>query len=148
MDDDLRNAFATLSAQISVVDSGLRANTALTAELTRGVADVRTEQREIRGEVKVLQKAVFGSEPPPAPARPLAHSVGAHDGDIAQLTGQLLAVASKVEAIEAKTDKQTEKLGLEPEHWLLKAVRNANTKDVIKVLTMIAAIIAAWRGIK
>jgi hypothetical protein len=149
MDDDLRNAFATLSAQISVVATDLRANTSLTADLSRKVSDVATEQQAQAGRIHVIERNIFGSNPPPAPPmRPLAHSIGEHDGDIASLTGQLIAVASKVEAIEAKTDKQTEKLGLEPKSGTLAFIRNANTKDVVKILTMIAAIIAAWKGIR
>jgi hypothetical protein len=136
MDDDLRNAFATLSAQISVVDSGLRANTALTAELTRGVADVRSEQREIRGEVKVLQKAVFGSEPPPAPAaRPMAHSINEHDGEIAEVKGELIAVRSELA-------KQSKTMGVDKTGfwgW----VRGATVQDAMKLGTMLAAVIAA-----
>jgi hypothetical protein len=148
MDDDLRNAFATLSAQISTVNTDLRANTSLTAELSRKVSEVALEQTQIRGEVKVLQKAVFGSEPPPAPVRPLAHSVGEHDGDIATLTGQVLAIAAKVDSIAAETVKQTSKLGLEPASGVLTFVRNANTKDVIKILTLLAALFAAWKGLR
>ena len=148
MDDENRQAFAALMREIHGVSADVRANTALTADLNRTVGQVVVEQREIRGEVKVLQKAVFGSEPPPAPVRPLAHSVGEHDGDIATLTGQVLAIASKVEGIAAETEKQTAKLGLEPQSGFMQLVRNANTKDVIKILTLVAAIIAAWKGLK
>lgn len=142
MDDDLRNAFATLSAQISVVNTDLRANTSLTADLTRAVADVRTEQKEIRGEVQVLQKAVFGSEPPPAPMRPMAASIGEHEGEIATLEGQVIAARAEI----AEVKKQTDKLGLDASgFWAF--VRKAEMKDVIKLVTLIAALVAAAKGL-
>lgn len=98
MDDDLRNAFATLSAQISTVNTDLRANTALTAELTRSVADVRTEQKAQAGRIIVIEKHVFGSEPPPPPpAEPMTRQLSEHDGDIATVTGRVLAVEAKLD---------------------------------------------------
>jgi hypothetical protein len=140
MEDDLRNAFATLSAQISTVNTDLRANTALTAELSRSVADARAEVRHVAGRVGVIEKHVFGSDPPPPPAEPIIRQVSEHDGDIATATGRILAVESKV-------DQLTKKLGVDKEGWLA-VFRNANTKDLVKILTMIAALIAAWKGLK
>ena len=141
MEDDLRNAFATLSAQISTVNTDLRANTALTAELTRSVADVRTEQRSQAGRIGVIEKHVFGSDPPPSPQEPIVKQVSEHDGDIATVTGRVLAVESKVDTL-------TQKLGVDRDSGALAVFRNANTKDLIKLLTLIAAIVAAWKGLK
>lgn len=105
MDDDLRNAFATLSAQISVVATDLRANTSLTADLTRSVADVRTEQKAQAGRIGVIEKAVFGSDPPPAPAaEPMVRQLSEHDGDIATLAGQIIAANAKLDALAKKPD--------------------------------------------
>ena len=107
MDDDLRNAFATLSAQISTVATDLRANTSLTADLSRKVSDVAVEQQQIRGDVKVLQKAVFGSEPPPAaPVRPMAESIGDHESEIATLAGQVIAARSELAEVKAQNEEQ------------------------------------------
>lgn len=144
MDDDLRNAFATLSAQISTVNTDLRANTALTAELTRGVAEVRTEQKVQAGRIGVIEKAVFGSEPPPAPpAEPLTRQVTEHDGDIAQLSGQIIAARAEIADVKNATDK----LGLDAAgFWAF--VRKAEVKDIVKLLTLVAAAIAAWKGLK
>src|SRR5688500_14949665 len=142
MDDDLRNAFATLSAQISVVATDLRANTALTADLTRGVAEVRTEQKAQAGRIVVIEKAVFGSEPPPAPMRPMAESVNEHEGEIATLAGQVIAARAEI----AEVKKHTDKLGLDASgFWAF--VRKAEMKDVIKLATLIAAIVAAAKGL-
>lgn len=130
MDDDLRNAFATLSAQISVVATDLRTNTALTADLTRGVAEVRTEQKAIRGEVQVLQKAVFGSEPPPAPPiRPMAESVTEHEGEIATLAGQV--IAARAELADVKIE--------------LSAVKKLNVEQT-ETLKKIAASVGGFLG--
>jgi hypothetical protein len=142
VDDDLRNAFATLSAQISTVNTDLRANTALTAELTRSVADVRAEQHAQAGRIGVIEKHVFGSDPPPPPAEePIVKQVSEHDGDIATVTGRVLAVESKVDSL-------TQKLGVDKDSGFFAVFRNANTKDLVKILTLIAAIVAAWKGLK
>ncbi len=146
--DGQRQANAALSSQISVVATDLRANTSLTADLSRKISDVAYEQKAQAGRIGVIEKVVFGSDPPPAPTRPMAHSVNEHDGEIAHLAGQIIAVAAKVDGIAAETEKQTAKLGLEPRSSFLTFVRNANTKDVIKVLTLVAAIIAAWKGLR
>lgn len=138
MDDDLRNAFATLSAQISVVATDLRANTSLTADLSRKVSDVAAEQQQIRGEVKVLQKAVFGSDPPPAPPmRPMAESIGDHDGEIAEVKGELIAVRSELQ-------KQSKKMNIDVKgFWAF--VHDTKVQDVAKLATLLAtAYLAFW----
>lgn len=142
MDDDLRNAFATLSAQISVVNTDLRANTSLTADLTRAVADVRTEQKQIRGEVQVLQKAVFGSDPPPAPMRPMATSIGEHDGEIASLAGQVIAARSELAEVKRQNEEQ-----LELTRTLVKAAGHPMVRKVAWALGSLILMYAAAKGL-
>lgn len=141
MDDELRNAFATLSAQMSTINSDLRANTALTAELNSAVHQVAADQKQLRGEVKVLQRAVFGSEPPPPPpARAMVHSVTEHDGDIAEVKGELMAVRAELEV-------QSKKMGITANRfWAF--VHNTKVQDVAKLATLAAALYAAMHGVK
>jgi hypothetical protein len=140
MDDDLRNAFATLSAQISVVATDLRANTSLTADLNRQVSQVVVEQQQLRGDVKVLQRAVFGSDPPPAPARPIAESVTEHDGDIAQLAGQIIATRAEVAEVKRQNAEQLEMLST-----IMKALGHPLLR---KVAFVVGTLIVGWATAK
>lgn len=143
MDDDLRNAFATLSAQISVVATDLRTNTALTADLTRGVADVRSEQKAIRGDVTVLQKAVFGSDPPPAPpARPMAESIGEHGSEIATLAGQVIAARAELAEVKKQNEEQ-----LELTRTVVKMLGNPMFRKVAWTLGTLILTYAAAKGL-
>jgi hypothetical protein len=140
MDDDLRNAFATLSAQISVVATDLRANTSLTADLSRKVSDVAVEQRSQAGRIHVIEKHVFGSAPPPPPKRPMAESLSEHDGDIAEVKGQLIAVQTELE-------KQSKKMNIDAKGFW-KFIHNTTVQDVAKLATLAAALYAALHGAK
>lgn len=136
MDDDLRNAFATLSAQISTVNTDLRANTALTAELTRSVADVRTEQKDQAGRIGVIEKHVFGSDPPPPPTRPMSESLTEQGGELAEVKGQLLAVQSELA-------KQSKKMGIDVQgFWAI--IHSTKLQDVAKLATLLAAAYVAF----
>lgn len=140
MDDDLRNAFATLSAQISVVATDLRANTSLTADLTRTVADVRNEQKAQAGRLMVLEKHAFGSDPPPPPTRPLVESITEHDGDIASLAGQVIAARAELAEVKRQNAEQIEMLAT-----ITKALGNPLLRKVAYALGMA---IIAWATTK
>ena len=108
MDDELRKALATLSGQISDVDRNQQS-------LGVGHKEILIEVRTVGGKVEALgnrvgrlEKHVFGSEPPPAPpTRPMAESLNEHDGDIAHLTGQILAAGAKIEQLTEMQQRQT-----------------------------------------
>lgn len=151
MDDEQRKYFGELLSTMEGVASDARAAASTSRETAATVRKLDARVGVVEGQVAVLHTHVFGKPPtsePPAPMRPIAESVNEHGGEIATLTGQVLAVAARVETIVAETEKQKKKLGLEPESKALALIRNANTKDIVKVLTLIAAIIAAWKGIK
>jgi len=135
MEPELREAFATLSAQMA--DVGRDARSA--AELAR----------ETAAKVERLEGEVFGSERPPVlksetnGTRPTVMGrVSSAEGDVAELTGRLLAVESELK-------KQSGAMGIDRE-GLMGWIRKADVKDVIRVLTLVAAIattiVGIWRG--
>lgn len=143
MDDDLRNAFATISAQISVVATDLRANTSLTADLNRQVGQVAAEQKQLTGRVGVIEKAVFGSEPPPAPpARPMAESIGEHDGEIAQLAGQVVAARTELAEVKKQNEEQ-----LQLTREIVKALGNPMLRKVAYAVGSLILAYAAAKGL-
>lgn len=132
MESELREAFATLSAQMA--DIGRDAKAA--AELARETAH----------KVERLEGAVFGSKPPP-PLKPemngtrpsVVGRVSNAEGDVAELTGRVLAV-------EAELKKQSAAMGIDRESGFVAWLRKADTKDVIRIVTLIAAIVASVIG--
>lgn len=143
MDDDLRNAFATISAQISVVATDLRANTSLTADLNRQVGQVAAEQKQLTGRVGVIEKAVFGSEPPPAPpARPMAESVNEHSSEIAQLAGQVIAARSELAEVKQQNEEQ-----LQLTREIVKALGNPMLRKVAYAVGSLILAYAAAKGL-
>jgi hypothetical protein len=140
VDDDLRNAFATLSSQISVVATDVRTNTALTADLTRGVADVRTEQKSQAGRIGVIEKAVFGSDPPPAPPhRPMAESVNEHESEIASLAGQVIAARAELAEVKRQNEEQLQLLRM--------VVGNPMVRKVAYAVGSLILLYAAGKGL-
>lgn len=89
MDDELRQAFATLSAQMSTIASDVSASTALQKQT---IAEVK----QLGGRVEKLEKHVFGSDPPPSPSAPLVTRTTHAEGDLAELAGQVIAVKADV----------------------------------------------------
>ncbi len=134
MDDELRKHFADLMSSMEGVASDARA----AASTSRETASV---VRKLDGRVTVLEKHVFGSDPPPPPpARPMAESIGEHDGDIAEVRGELIAVRAELE-------KQSSKMNIDAKgFWAF--VHNTKLQDVAKLVTLLAAAVAAWKGLK
>jgi hypothetical protein len=57
------------------------------------------------------------------------------------------AKAADIDEVKAETFRQSDKLGFDAGgFWAF--IRKAEMKDVIKLMTLIAAIIAAWKGLK
>lgn len=141
MDDEQRKYFATISDQLSTVAGDVRLNTQITRETQATVRSLDSRIGLVEGNVVVLQRHVFGSKPPPAPpVRPMAHSVTEHDGDIAEVKGELLAVRAELAA-------QSEKMGIgATRFWAF--VHNTKVQDVAKLATLAAALYAALHGVK
>jgi hypothetical protein len=141
MDDDQRNYFATISAQLSGVADDSRAAADNSREALAVSRRVEGRVGVVEGQIVVLNRHVFGSKPPPAPPmRPIAHSIGEHDGDIAEVKGELLAV-------RAELAEQSKKMGIgATKVWAF--VHSTKVQDVAKLATLVAAAIAAWKGLK
>ncbi len=108
MDDELRKHFADLMATMEGVASDARAAASTSRETAATVRKLDSRVGVVEGQVQVLHKHVFGSEPPPpSPMRPIAESVGDHEGDLATLAGQMIAAHAKIDRVEEKTDRQT-----------------------------------------
>lgn len=134
MDDELRKHFADLMATMEGVASDARAAASTSRETAATV-------RKLDGRVGVLERHVFGSEPPPSPPlRPMSESVSEQAGDIAELSGQLIAV-------KAEIDKQSKKMAIDATGlWAL--VHNTKVQDVVKLATLAAAAYAAFKGLR
>jgi hypothetical protein len=108
MDDEQRKYFADMMATMHGVSADARASAAASYEALQVARRVESRVAVVEGNVQILQKHVFGSDPPPSPPmRPMAESIGEHDGDIAQLAGQVIAVNAKVEQLTQMQEKQT-----------------------------------------
>lgn len=143
MDDELRTAFATLSAQMADVGADARAAAERAKEAAHAAARAEAMGAQNKAQIERLEKHVFGSEPPPPLAPPVLRRVTESEGDIDDLTGQVLAVRSELAEVKQINQVQTQKLGLEADgFWGI--VRNATAKDVIKLATLLAAAYAAF----
>ncbi len=91
MDDDLRGAFATFSAQMSGIASDVSANTALTRTTL-------SEVRQLGGRVDKLERHVFGSDPPPTPDKhaSVVKRITNNEGETADLVGRVLNVQASI----------------------------------------------------
>lgn len=105
MDSELREAFATLSSQIATVGADAR-------EASTRSRDTYAAVNRLESRVGMLEGAVFGSKPPPAPPPvPLSARITEGEGSVAELTGVVLAVKGELaehraasEEYRAKTD--------------------------------------------
>jgi hypothetical protein len=126
MDDELRNAFATLSAQMSECAGDARH----AAEQARGAAHethkLGARMEGLEGDVRQLKTAVFGSNPPPAPI-PVVKRVTHSEGELAELTGRMMTVTADMAAMRTLNEEQSAKLD-EHRQMLL-----ANTTDTIAI---------------
>lgn len=141
MDDEQRKYFAEMMGMMEGVSSDARAAASTSRETAATVRKLDSRIGAVEGNVAVLQKHVFGSTPPPAPpTRPMAASIGEHDGDIAEVKGQLMAVQSELE-------KQSKKMNVDVRGFW-RFVHDTKVQDVAKLATLAAALYAALHGVK
>jgi len=162
MDDELRQAFATLSAQISDVGSDARNAAAVAREAKHETIALSRRFDGIETDVGHLKSAVFGSKPPPAPMPvPVVRRITHSEGDIAELAGQVIAVKSQTEELTKKVDEHGMELAkntaaTEEIRSDVLAIKDAvvgffTNKKVIfvgKVIWGLAMIYAAGKGLK
>lgn len=147
MDQELREAFATLSAQMSGVDANAREAASRSRETAAAVS-------RLTGDVETLKAAVFGGKPPTIPPTvPVVARITEGEGTVADLTGRLMALAASHEdhvrataeyrkVNDAKQDEQLE---------TLKAIKGAVTGVLThpiarKVALAAALVVLAWLG--
>ncbi len=142
MDDEQRKYFADLMATMEGVASDARAAASTSRETQATVRKLDARIGAVEGNVAVLQKHVFGSDPPPAPpVRPLSESVSEHGGDIAHLSGQI--IAARAELTEVKQQNQEQ---LELTRAIVKALGNPWVKRVAYAVGAIIIGVATAKG--
>lgn len=100
MDAEHRNAFAELSRLIE--ESGRRTD--------NEVRRIGEQLDDIRDDVASLQRAVFGSNPPPANAPAVAKRVTHNEGELAEVAGQVIAVKAEVVDVKNINEVQNKRL--------------------------------------
>lgn len=134
MDQELREAFATLSAQVAGVGSDAREASARAREAAFAVG-------RLTARVEHIEQAVFGGKPPsvPPPA-PLAHRVTEGEGDVADLAGRLLAVQSELAAVKSQNQEQLEVLAK-----IAKAVSGVTSNPLVRKVAAVAlTVLLLW----
>lgn len=116
MDDEQRKYFATLMASMEGVAADSRSAASTSREAAQAVRNMEQAVRSLDQRVSVTEKHVsvlhshvFGKPPtsqPPGPMRPVAESIGEHDGEIAALGGQMIAARSEIAAVKAQNEVQ------------------------------------------
>lgn len=133
MDDEQRKYFADMMATMEGVASDARAAASTSRETQATVRKLDARVGNVEGAVTVLQKHVFGSDPPPSPpVRPLAESVGDHEGEIATLEGQVIAARAEIKTAVEKIDA----LAARPEtaQVVIAAMKDAAEKPAVQRL--------------
>lgn len=103
MDDEQRKYFAELMATMEGVASDARAAASTSRETAATV-------RKLDSRVGILERHVFGSEPPPDQGDPVVRTLTDHDNNIATLTGQIIATRAELKDVKAQNEEQLELL--------------------------------------
>ncbi len=111
MDDELRQALASICAQQADIATDARAAHVLARENAHETVKLARRFDTIEVEVKQLKSAVFGSDPPPAVPVPLPKRITQGEGDIAELAGQLIAVKSELTEVKKLNEEQSGDIG-------------------------------------
>ena len=122
MDQDLREAFATLSSQLADCNANARTAADRATDAAIGV-------RRLEGRVEKLEKHVFGSDPPPpnTPHMAIVGKVSEHDNELATLAGQVIAANAKADKVIEMQESQNKVLAeqnkvLEAQNAMLKKI--------------------------
>lgn len=143
MDDEQRKYFADLMATMEGVASDARAAASTSRETANAVRKLDGRVAAVEGSVAVLQKHVFGSDPPPSPpTRPMAESIGEHDGEIAHLSGQVIAARAELAEVKQQNAEQLEMLAT-----ITKALGNPMVRRVAYAVGSLIVAYAAAKGL-
>ena len=134
MDQDLREAFATLSSQIADCNANARTAADRATDAAIGV-------RRLEGRVEKLEKHVFGTEPPPAPpAVSIVRQVSEQDMETDALKAQVIILDTKVDKLTEMQERQNEMLSV-----ITKAVGGIlGNPTVRRIATLAGALLLAW----
>lgn len=109
MDDELRNAFATLSSQMSDIGTDARQAASQAKEAAHATTMLGVRIQGLESDVGQLKTAVFGSNPPPAPV-PIAKRITHNEGDLAEITGRVMALEGQVGDVKEINEAQSKEL--------------------------------------
>lgn len=134
MDDEQRKYFATLSDQLSGVADDART----AASASREALSVA---RRVEGRVVVLERHVFGGEPPPAPpAIPIARQVSDQDMEHDALKSHVIVLDGKVDTLTKMQEEQNEML-----RTITKAVGGFFGNPMVqRIGALVGALVLAW----
>ena len=142
MDQELREAFATLSAQMSGVDANAREAASRSRETAAAVS-------RLTGDVEMLKSKVFGSNPPPPTAPPVLARITEGEGTVADLTGRVMALAAAHEEHVKATAEYRKQNDAKQDEQLetLRAIKGVLTHPLARKVALAAGVaILAWLG--
>lgn len=142
MDQELREAFATLSAQMSGVDANAREAASRSRETAAAVS-------RLTGDVETLKAAVFGSTPPPPAAPAVMARITEGEGTVADLTGRVMALAAAHEEHVKATAEYRKQNDAKQDEQLetLRAIKGVLTHPLARKVALAAGVaILAWLG--
>ena len=137
MEQEIRDGFANVLAEISKVDLGDDAREAASQSRETSAA-----VSQLYGKAERLESVVFGSKPPPAAAPPVMARITEGEGTVADLTGRVLALQSVVAEVRKQNEEQLVLLS-----GITKSVSGVLTHPLARKVAMAAALAAlAWLG--
>ena len=142
MDQELREAFASLSAQMSGVDANAREAASRSRETAAAVS-------RLTGDVEMLKSKVFGSNPPPPTAPPVLARITEGEGTVADLTGRVMALAAAHEEHVKATAEYRKQNDAKQDEQLetLRAIKGVLTHPLARKVALAAGVaILAWLG--
>lgn len=140
MDQELREAFATLSAQMSGVDANAREAASRSRETAAAVS-------RLTSDVEMLKSKVFGSNPPPPTAPPVLARITEGEGTVADLTGRVLALQAETKELRAEVAvvKQQNAEQLEVLGKIAGAVTGVTRHPLVRKLGLVAGtVLLLW----
>lgn len=154
MDNDLREAFATLSSQLADVGGDARKAAEMSRETAYEMTKMGHRMGALESDVGQLKTAVFGSSPPPTQTPPMVTRITHGEGEMAELAGRVLAVSAEVASVKEINEEQNAKLTqlgdkVDGIHGaVVGVVSSPRVQFVGKVLFGAAMAYAAAKGIK
>lgn len=148
MDDELRQAFATLSAQMSDVGNDARKAAEMSRETAYETVKMGRRLETLESDVGQLKNVVFGSKPPPPmPAPAMVKRVSQTEGEMSELAGQIIAVKADVASVKAINEQQTAQLdALGAQSTEIKKALTGFLKEHPQLATAFVAFVMALLG--